>query len=37
VYRVPVAEFEGMLASGRILDNCTAAAWGMYRLWRERQ
>jgi hypothetical protein len=34
---VTVAEFEEMLASNRIVDNCTAAAWCMYRLWRERQ
>jgi len=37
VHRVSVAEFEEMLATGKILDNCTAAAWAMYRLWRERQ
>jgi ADP-ribose pyrophosphatase len=37
VHRVPVAEFEAMLLDGRIVDNCSAAAWGIYRLWRERQ
>ena len=37
VHRVSVAEFEAMLLDGRIVDNCTAAAWGVYRLWRERQ
>ena len=37
VHRVTVAEFEAMLLDGRIVDNCSAAAWGMYRLWRERQ
>ncbi len=37
VHRVPVAEFESMLLDGRIVDNCTAAAWGIYRIWRERQ
>ncbi len=37
VRRVSVAEFEGMLLDGTIVDNCTAAAWGMYRLWRERR
>jgi 8-oxo-dGTP pyrophosphatase MutT (NUDIX family) len=36
VHRVSVAEFEAMLLDGRIVDNCTAAAWGVYRLWRER-
>jgi len=37
VHRVPVADFEAMLLDGRIVDNCSAAAWGIYRLWRERQ
>jgi ADP-ribose pyrophosphatase len=37
VHRVPVAEFEAMLLDGRVVDNCSAAAWGIYRLWRERQ
>jgi 8-oxo-dGTP pyrophosphatase MutT (NUDIX family) len=36
VHRVTVAEFEAMLLDGRIVDNCSAAAWGVYRLWRER-
>ncbi len=35
VHRVTVREFEGMLLDGRIVDNCTAAAWGVYRVWRE--
>jgi ADP-ribose pyrophosphatase len=37
VHRVPVHEFEAMLLDGRIMDNCTAAAWGLYRVWRDRQ
>jgi 8-oxo-dGTP pyrophosphatase MutT (NUDIX family) len=37
VHRVPAAEFEAMLLDGRVVDNCSAAAWGVYRLWRERQ
>ncbi len=37
VHRVSVAKFEAMLLDGTIVDNCTAAAWGVYRLWRERQ
>jgi ADP-ribose pyrophosphatase len=37
VHRVRVAEFEAMLLDGRIVDNCSAAAWGVYRLWRERE
>jgi 8-oxo-dGTP pyrophosphatase MutT (NUDIX family) len=36
VHRVAVAEFESMLLDGRVMDNCTAAAWGVYRVWRER-
>ena len=37
LHRVSVADFETMLLDGTIVDNCTAAAWGVYRLWRERQ
>ncbi len=37
VHRVAVAEFEAMLLDGRIMDNCTAAAWGVYLVWRARQ
>lgn len=37
VHRVAVSEFEAMLLDGRVMDNCTAAAWGVYRVWRERQ
>ncbi len=37
VHRVKVEEFETMLLDGRIVDNCTAAAWGVYRVWKERQ
>ena len=37
VHRVRVSEFEDMLLDGRVMDNCTAAAWGVYRVWRERQ
>ncbi len=36
VHRVGVHEFEAMLLDGRVMDNCTAAAWGVYRIWRER-
>ena len=34
VHRVAFAEFEAMLLDGRIMDNCTAAAWGVYLVWR---
>jgi 8-oxo-dGTP pyrophosphatase MutT (NUDIX family) len=37
VHRVSVADFEAMLLDGRIVDNCSAAAWAIYRLWRERR
>jgi 8-oxo-dGTP pyrophosphatase MutT (NUDIX family) len=37
VHRVSVTEFEAMLVDGTIVDGCSAAAWGIYRLWRERQ
>ena len=33
VHRVPVEEFERMMLDGRIMDNCTLAAWGMYLVW----
>lgn len=32
-----IAEFEGMLLDGRIQDVCTLAAWGLYKVWREKQ
>lgn len=34
LHRVAVQEFERMLLDGRIVDNCTAAAWGVYTIWR---
>jgi ADP-ribose pyrophosphatase len=37
VRRVGVAELEEMIVDGTIVDNCSVAAWGLYRLWRERQ
>lgn len=37
VRRVEVKAFEAMLLNGTIVDNCTVAAWGLYRLWRERR
>jgi ADP-ribose pyrophosphatase len=32
-----IAEFEKMLLDGTIEDCCTLAAWGLFRVWRERQ
>jgi ADP-ribose pyrophosphatase len=26
-----------MVLDGTIVDNCSVAAWGLYRLWRERR
>ena len=37
LHRVAVAEFERMLLDGRITDGCTAAAWGLYLIWRRTQ
>jgi ADP-ribose pyrophosphatase len=37
VRRVSVAQFEAMIVEGTIVDNCSVAAWGLYRLWRERR
>lgn len=33
--RVSVAEFERMLLNGEIVDNCSVAAWGLYKVWLE--
>jgi ADP-ribose pyrophosphatase len=35
VRRVSVAEFERMVLSGKIVDNCSIAAWGLYKVWLE--
>lgn len=37
VKRLSVRDFENALLDGTIQDNCTAAAWGLYKIWRERQ
>ncbi len=37
VRRVSVREFEQMLLDEVIVDNCSVAAWGLYKVWRERQ
>ncbi len=37
VRRVSVDEFEEMIVDGTIVDNCSVAAWGLYRIWRERR
>jgi 8-oxo-dGTP pyrophosphatase MutT (NUDIX family) len=33
--RVSVPEFERMVLSGEIVDNCSVAAWGLYKIWLE--
>jgi 8-oxo-dGTP pyrophosphatase MutT (NUDIX family) len=37
VHSVTVDEFEQMMLDGRIRDNCTVAAWGLYLMWKARQ
>jgi 8-oxo-dGTP pyrophosphatase MutT (NUDIX family) len=36
VHRVRREEFEAMLLDGRVMDNCSAAAWGVFRVWSDR-
>jgi 8-oxo-dGTP pyrophosphatase MutT (NUDIX family) len=35
VHRVTVKEFEAMVLDGRVRDNCTLAAWGVYQVWKK--
>jgi ADP-ribose pyrophosphatase len=37
VLSVSVEEFEAMMLDGRVRDNCTLAAWGLYLLWMKKQ
>ena len=37
VRSVSIAEFEEMMLSGAIRDNCTLSAWGLYLMWKARQ
>jgi 8-oxo-dGTP pyrophosphatase MutT (NUDIX family) len=32
-----IAEFEQMLLDGTIRDGCTLAAWGLYKVWKEKK
>ena len=34
VHRVMVEEFEAMVLDGRVRDNCTLSAWGVYQVWK---
>ena len=36
LHAVRIAEFEQMLLDGTIRDVCTLAAWGLYKVWREK-
>jgi ADP-ribose pyrophosphatase len=37
LHRYSVDAFEEMLLDGTIVDNCTAAAWGVYLVWKRRK
>ncbi len=37
VHSVSVEEFEQMMLTGAIRDNCTLSAWALYLLWKARQ
>ena len=37
LHRYSVDEFEAMLLDGTIVDNCTAAAWGVYLVWKRKE
>jgi ADP-ribose pyrophosphatase len=37
VHTVSIAEFEQMMLTGVIRDNCTLSAWALYMLWKARQ
>ena len=37
VRSVSIAEFEEMMLSGTIRDNCTLSAWALYLMWKARQ
>jgi 8-oxo-dGTP pyrophosphatase MutT (NUDIX family) len=37
LHRCSVQDFETMLLDGTIVDNCTAAAWGIYKVWSDRE
>jgi 8-oxo-dGTP pyrophosphatase MutT (NUDIX family) len=36
-HSVTIAEFEQMLLDGTIRDCCTLAAWGLYKVWQQKQ
>jgi 8-oxo-dGTP pyrophosphatase MutT (NUDIX family) len=37
VHSLPITEFERKMLAGEIRDNCTVAAWGLYRMWKARR
>ena len=34
IHSIPVEEFERLMLSGAVRDNCTLSAWGLYLLWK---
>jgi 8-oxo-dGTP pyrophosphatase MutT (NUDIX family) len=36
LHKVKVEEFERMMLAGEIRDCCTLAAWGLYKVWKEK-
>jgi len=36
LHTVPVPQFEAMLLDGTIRDTCTLAAWGLYKVWKNK-
>ena len=37
VHSYTIEEFEEMMLDGRVRDNCTVSAWGLYLVWKARQ
>lgn len=37
VRSMAVEEFEQLMLNGKVRDNCTVSAWGLYLLWKSRQ
>ncbi len=36
-HRIPLSQFQSMMLTGVIRDNCTLSAWGLYLLWKAQQ
>ncbi|MBS1802591.1 MAG: NUDIX hydrolase [Acidobacteria bacterium] len=37
IHTTTIEEFEQMMLDGKIRDVCTVGAWGLYRMWKEKQ